>query len=806
MLRDLVLIYYRSTMSHLREGSIALLGLALGIAVMLIMGLAVRFEAQYDAWIPGANKIYQVQSARQPPGETENFSPGMVGSFLDDIKQTDSSILGTRIFGDDATLRVGSDREHAEQSLVDGDFFRVFGLPLKEGERANALLTPDSVVLSATMAKRLFGTKPALGRVVDLIDEERQCSCVVTAVLEETPKNTRFKFDIVRLLSPGRIARESNWSNYGIREVTTYLALEHPNDVARLDRVIAHFAYGRPAHTVTGTPISTPLDFRLKKLTSLHLADPKAKATVAAIGFVGLLTFIIATINYVNLATARARYRATEVAIRQAVGASRLTLIVQFIGEATINMMLALLFAASVVELTLPMINRAGGLALSIDYRHDWRALCAFALTVCLAGAISGAYPALVMARFQPAQVLASSRRWAFGTTSASIREGLVALQFGFVTASLIVLYGIVCQLQQIRTSDPGFRSERLLIVDSLSDDGMSDAQRSAFLQAASSLPGVTDVAAADRAAGDADWNWTRQLSTGDDSLTVNGSLVGPGFFSTYGVHLLAGRSLDRGFGLDAINWENLSNGSGPPVVNVMLNSSAIRAAKLGTPDQAVGRILALDQLKIRVVGIIGDLRFGPPTRAVAPMVYFLSDRPLGIASIRFAGIDEPTARQNLRSLWREIAPEVPFQISSAEVNLDNYITEDRHEMHLFAIGAGLSALIGCFGLYGLAAFNVAKRAHEVGVRKICGATTGAILRLLINRSLRPVLLANLAAWPIAAWILPHWLSRFDRPLPLSAAHFLGPSLAVLLVALLTIAGFSFAAARATPAKILREG
>ena len=161
--------------------------------------------------------------------------------------------------------------------------------------------------------------------------------------------------------------------------------------------------------------------------------------------------------------------------------------------------------------------------------------------------------------------------------------------------------------------------------------------------------------------------------------------------------------------------------------------------------------------------------------------------------------------RQSLRSLWHEVAPEVPFQISSAAATLDDFMAEDRREMHLFAIGAGLSGLIGCFGLYGLAAFNLSKRAHEVGVRKTCGATTRSILRLLIGQSLRPVLLANLLAWPIAAWTLPHWLSRFDHPMDLNAIYFLGPSLAVLMIALITVGGFSLSAAKLSPATIFRE-
>jgi putative ABC transport system permease protein len=290
---------------------------------------------------------------------------------------------------------------------------------------------------------------------------------------------------------------------------------------------------------------------------------------------------------------------------------------------------------------------------------------------------------------------------------------------------------------------------------------------------------------------------------------------VHPGFVTTYGVHLLAGRWLDPSRGGDDKPVPP-PGGWGPnqvrPMRNVVLNESALR--QLGFPDarHAIGQPLlegldAAGFTPLTVVGVIGDTRLRSPHEPVQAAVYFLAARDFEsmIAVIRYSGVSAPEMLSRLRRTWMSVAPGAPFRAHTAEDNLARYYRPDDQHGRLFTLGAVLAVAIGCVGLYGLASFNTARRVKEIGIRKTLGASTADVLRLLVGQLLRPVLLANLLAWPLAYLAMRSWLNGFDQRIALTPLYFLGASALMIAVALLTVIGQALAVARAEPARALRH-
>jgi putative ABC transport system permease protein len=272
---------------------------------------------------------------------------------------------------------------------------------------------------------------------------------------------------------------------------------------------------------------------------------------------------------------------------------------------------------------------------------------------------------------------------------------------------------------------------------------------------------------------------------------------------------------LDRNHGGDDAQPPNPANSKpagARPAQNVVVNTDTLKTLGFGSPSEAVGKPILVGRDDggfdpLTVVGVIDNIRFRSPHAPVPPTIYFLKSRDFDneVAGVRFAGADPAAVMAQMSAEWRRIAAGVPFRAKTIEDNLQPYYRADDAHGRLFTVGALLAVLIGCVGLYGLASFNTARRVREIGIRKTLGASTGDILRLLIGQFLRPVLLANLVAWPLAFWAMGNWLSSFDQRIGLSPAYFLAATVLTLLIAIGTVAGQAFTVARSEPAKALRN-
>ena len=542
-------------------------------------------------------------------------------------------------------------------------------------------------------------------------------------------------------------------------------------------------------------------------ILGLHLQNEKIRTSVYVLGLVGVLAFLIAAINYINLATARAGMRAKEVAVRKTLGATQGSLRAQFLGEAALVTLVAILIGLSLVELSLPLINSFGGLQLKLDYAKDALTLLASAAFVMGVGLLAGLYPAFVLAGFKPAQVLASSRTPAGGRLAIRTREALVVLQFAVVIAFFIMVTGFLSQIHHMKNAEIGFKRDGVLITSSTYDAAVSDSQREALWAAYRGLTGVISVTAGNAAPGDGTLtNGTTAAVKGfvGHKPTLNWTRTSRDFFSTYGAHIIAGRDFDP-----ARADDNSPDGEQPAgtINNVIVNRSALKTLGLASPQAALGTLLDFDSSTVRIVGVVEDMRFRSPKEKIPPTLYIfeLHTNSHTITGVKYSGVTEPAMRARMQAVWRGIVPNVPFDAVSASENVDTFYKPDRNRSNLFSLGAGIAALIGCIGLYGMAAFNTTRRSREVGLRKVLGASSGQVVRLLVGQFLRPVVIANLMAWPVAYFALKNWLSQFDDAIPLTPVYFIVASALALLIALVTVSSLAFASANTEPGKALRH-
>ncbi|HEX3700697.1 MAG TPA: ABC transporter permease, partial [Phenylobacterium sp.] len=820
MWSNYALALYRTLSRHRLYAALNVLGLALGIAVCLILTLVVRYELSFDKWIPDAANIYRVNQIFSVPGRPSSDNPStpavLLPSLVSDFPQIRSA---ARIASEKVPVGVGDQRAYDEVEFVDPSLFDVFHLPFVAGSPKTALADTGSLVISESAARKYFGTDHALGRTLSMLINGEPRDFRVTGILKDLPPNTHLGLDLLVRLDPvffdGKVDSFDKW---GSTFLYTYVRLPSPADAARLRAGMRTFVARRVSNSFGRHP-EKYVAFDLVPLTAIHFHDAHTTSAlkpgadplfVAALGILGLVTLAIAVVNYVSLATARAGMRAREVAVRKVMGATRRALVVQFVAESVAVALLAGLVAAALAELAMPGVNAMLGEAIRIHYLRADGVLLPLAGLCLVVGLLSGIYPALVLSGFRPASVLASARTPGGGRTGARVRQGLAIFQFSIAIMLMICTTVIFTQMQYVRNSDAGFHRDGLIIVEGLGEPQVAPRSE-ALLDAFRQTRGALSVSASDRRPGSSNQTTSNvnllSNPTLQPVLTIEG--IGPDYGATFGLHLLAGRFLGLAQRLDDLRNLSAPSSGGSPI-NAMINRTGAKALGFSNPEKALGqkmsysRVNTHSDLVITVVGVVDDARFLSARDATPPVLY-LQDTRLGTnglgdewnAAVRVREADQASVTASLGRAWRAIVPGTPFRAKSVQAAMKPYYDPDARRGQLFASGAVLSAIIACLGLYGLAAFNTGRRFKEIGIRKTLGASTRDVMRLLIGEFLKPVLIANVIAWPLAWFAMRAWLAGFDQRIALNPAYFIAPTLAAVIVAVLTVADQTFRVARA---------
>jgi len=797
----------RALSRHKRASIINLIGLVLGIAVFLTMALIVRYEYAYDRSIPRAAHIFQVDENLRPPGEKPQEYDSTSFVPFPFLKQDFPDITAsTYLMQTPLVVRSGRLLMQETVTMTNSMFFSVFDLPLLYGDKATALDSPGKIVISAAMARKYFGTTNALGRRFRI--DNSQTESQVTGILSDPAPNSTTTFDFVEITPSIWLSRNPfvNWgSNWG----TIWLRIDDLRARSRIEQGLAQFVTHHPGDW---TPAMIREVFgsgglELIPLTDVHFhnaaigEDGNSRTLVNILGLVGAVALATAIINYVNLATARSALRAREVAMRKVLGASRSTLVFQFMSEALALVTLAGLLGLALTELSLRWVNLWGGWQLSLDWSF---VLPAIVLIVAITGLVAGAYPALVLSSFRPASVLAASKTPAGGRLESGLRGLLVVAQFSFAITLAICTLIMTQQAAFVRHLDRGMQSNGLITIEALDDTSLMKRQ-SEIIHRLADVPGVSVATRSDMYPHhiiDQD-DWRRVGQT--EKVGIQWGKATPGYFQAIGAHLIAGRLFDDQHGQDyPVDPRSAGNGT-----SVVISRLAAERFGFASPEAAIGHDVQEDgdHQTYRIIGVIEDIRFRTARAQMAPLLYMGTVGPVAFvaAIVRYHGASPAQELDRLRTAWAEVAPDVAFSAQNvSEIFADDYRTDVNHGA-LFGIGSAVGIGIACLGLYGLSNFAASRRMQEIGIRKVMGARTRDILALLAGQFLRPVLMASLIGWPISWGLMRNWLSGFDQRITLTPIPFLLVTCGALVIAGITVISQTLRAAQRPVAMALRQ-
>ena len=804
--------FYRSLVRHKLYAALNIGGLAVGIAVFLVLGLYVRFETSFETWLPHSDQIYMIESRTNDDLDDLKARQSTPVAAWSAISRDLPKTIGTRIDPRNATVLKGGIGVLEQMALVDPGFFSVFALPVVAGDTRDVLASPSNAVITQRTAHKYFGDGSAIGRTMTITSEGTQRNYRVAAVIADLPPNTDLDFDIIarRIVTQDPVnadfKNDHQW-NYGGPQ--TFVRLPSPDAAARFEQQLAGVV-NRHAQSETPDQPGFGITLSLKPLADIHFETPGSKMTVATLGIVGTLTLLIAIVNYINLATARAGLRAREVAMRKVLGANQATLARHYVAEAVATAALAAFIGLVLSELGLPLVDAAAGLSLTMHYFGAQGVILPLIVLVVLVGVVAGIYPAIVLSRFPAAAVLASARSPGGGRAGTRIREALVVFQFAIAIAFVIGTMVLVAQTAHFRAADVGYDRKNLLVIRSLANASLSDAQRDTVVHRLAEIPGVEAISVGNSVPGHGFFTSSNNFAipgVPGPGPSIQFFEATPGFFDVVRARLLAGRLFDPSRPADFnANLDDPGQASnGPRPANVVLNEAAVHALHIASPQAAIGKTFGGGTPRT-IIGVIADMRFDSPRQPVPPTMYdFARHNPLRpIALIRYSG-DPKAVLGRVQQVWQQAAAGVPLDAATAVQRLDRFYAPDDHAARLFTIGAVLAVLIGCVGLWGLASFNTARRTKEIGIRKTLGASSADIVKLLVGQFLRPVLIANLFAWPMAFFAMRTWLAGFDDRIALSPLYFVAATALALAIAVLTVLAQSLRAARAAPAWALRH-
>jgi putative ABC transport system permease protein len=831
MWRSYLTVGVRSLLKSRVYAAINILGLAIGMAACLMILLFVRYEMSYDKWLPNNENIYQFQSwYRYRDSGIEDklqMTPYVAGERLaKDFPQVADKVYAFSTApvlierGQAITLR---DFVYTEGNLLD-----MLQIPMVAGSRA-ALNAPGTMAVSRSEAVARFGTENVIGKTLSVVSRGRNFEFRVVGVFADVPKNSHFKAKAI-----GRISFANYNSDtpdaltcWGCQNGYVYVRLKPGADPRAIEA-------GLPAWEKRNIPdensgdarfnAGDDQDFRLVNVKDIHLGEAQRAAftpgndrrTIATFGVIALLILGMAVVNFTNLATARASQRAREVALRKVLGAGRRQLIVQFVGESLLVAAVAMVLALALVELLTPAFSQFLDGDIRVGYLGaDGIALPVLAL-VLLVGVLGGLYPAFFLSRFQPAAVLKANRSSAETPGSGRLRQGLVVAQFA-VSIGLIICTGVVyAQTVYARTVDPGYKREQILQVDELGRYQLI-GKGEQVVEAVRRVPGVQAVGRTQIGVATTNNQTTGILIPGRrEPIGIGLYSVDNGFKDAMGLTLVAGRWFDDARPLDefpldyppsdAVQQQLAARGA-----NIVINELAARKLGFSNPGDAVGktfRAALVDSehglVPATVVGVLRDARFRSIRDPLDPIM-FVSTRvgPHNNLIVRFSG-DPVAVRSGVERAWKQVAPDVPFNAQFSEDIVAKLYDAEEARAAIFAAFAVLAVVVGCLGLFGLATFTAERRTKEIGIRKVLGARTRDIVRLLVWQFTRPVIIANLIAWPVAWWLMRDWLNGFDDRITLGPLPFLGAGLLALAIAVATISGHAVRVASANPIRALR--
>lgn len=780
MLRNYLKVALRNFRRHASYTFINTSGLAVGMACCLLIALYVHHELSFDQFNEHADRIHRVVQEQRFASvqKVAVMSSPVAPALLSTFPEIEHAV---RFYASKNTMRLSEARSfEATIAYTDSTVFDVFTLPMLKGLPAQALVAPNSIVLSETTAHKFFGEDDPLGKTVQFDDR----NMLVTGVMLDIPSNAHFDFEA--LASYSSLDLDIELHSWGRNSMWTYLLLRPGASPKALEAKFPSFIEDH----IERSDALEVFSYYLQPLTDIHLHSHMVGeidtnndiSTVYIFSAIALFILLIASINYINLATARSSQRMREVGMRKVLGAFQGQLVRQFLGESLLMTLIALAGAILLMAVSLPFFNDILGIEITLNTA----ALVSMVGFFVIIGLLAGAYPAFHLARFRPLKVLKGSLPAFSG--GASFRKVLVVVQFT-ISIALIVAVGVAYQqLRFIQDKDLGFDKEHLISFEVRGDVEKSILLKETFIQ----LPQVISAATSGQMLGQGfpSTTFRHEGAPEDEMQMVSYFDMDPEFIETMGMTLVAGRNLSRHIASD------MEEG-------IVINESAVRAFGWASPEEAIGKRITQGWTP-EILGVVKDFHFATLHQSIDPLILWWDPPQLKTVTVRTSPGDISATLAALEASWNEILPDQSFSFTFVDDHLNTLYRSDKALSNLFGLFAVFAIFIACLGLLGLTSFTAQQRRKEIGVRKVLGASVQGIVALLSQDILRLVSLSFIIAAPVAYFVMNRWLEEFAYHIEPTVWIFILAGLAAFGVALLTVSYQSIKAALSNPVKSLR--
>lgn len=784
MFRNYFKTAFRNLWRNKSFSAINIAGLAIGMGSAILILLWIQNEVSYDRFHKQIDRLYLVASRGKFDGEWQTWTSTpkpMAPALKRDYTGVDEV---TRYMNITFLVSAGEKHLNLRGAFADPSFLRMFSFPLEKGQQSSALDGNSSIVITAQLAKKLFGDEDPMGKIIKIDSTE---NFTVAGVMKDLPTNTTFEFEY---LLPWTFLKRLNWDDdaWGNSSITTYVKLNpgvHPADFENQIRTIIQKHSDEIQETI------------LQPVSRMHLySKPENGEFVAGRVemvrlFVVIAAFIllIACINFMNLSTARSEKRAKEVGVRKVVGAQRSFLIAQFLGEGMLTALIAGILALVLVQISLPAFDSLIGKSLTLDFENPSYWLIAF-LFIIFTGLLAGSYPALYLSSFRPVQVLKGTYKAANAVVTP--RKVLVVIQFSFAIILIICTLIVKHEIDFAQDRDSGYSRNNLVYTFTQGDAAKNYELIKRDLISSGAAISVTKSAnpITQRWNGGYGFQWPGSTETDKTQLFVRlGSDAD--FVKTMGTKLIAGRDID------------IYNYPGDTTA-MLLNESAVKTMGLKDP---IGQIVKRDNdHEWKIIGVVKDFVLESPFEVkvnpmmiIGPTFFFqvihFKMNPQNSASVNIAKAQE---------IFKKYNPEYPFDYVFTDEAYARKFSDEKRSGKLAALFAGLSIFISCLGLFGLATYMAETRIKEIGVRKVLGASVGGIVGLLSKDFVKLVLISFLVAAPIAWYVMSKWLEEYSYRINISWMTFAGAGLLSVLIAVTTVSYQAIRAAISNPVRALR--
>lgn len=772
MVRSYFTLAIRNLIRHKMISVINIVGMSIAMAFVILAFLFVEHEWMYDRFHAHAHRIYRL-GLQNRSGMNCN-TPGPLGPA---VARAFPDVQVARIYHTGGITRYGPRSFRVKLKYVDAAFLDIFTFPLSMGDAASALRDLRSVVLTEEMAQKLgLGAQP-IGKVVTIAEK----GYLVSGIATDIPENSSLAFDG---LLPFDAAENPNLKSWRARDNTsTYVLLPERAERAQIEARLQDVIRERWEDTQLFLQPLGDVHFNRQIRGIEKVSNPIYFVVILGIA---LIVVLIASVNFIALSIGRSSIRAKEVGIRKLVGAGRRQVIVQHLAESILGALLAMWLGIGVAELLLPSFNAFVGMKLSLLEHGNSSKLLVIGMLSVVVGAMAGLYPAFVFSRFQAVEILtARTKRLSPGV----LIRTMGVFQFAMSMALIMGALAMVAQIEFLKNKYVGFDTENLVVIQGYGPEGMLDSKKLYLYQdGISSYPAVIEATRAGHELSNRS-SIRGYVKAEGKQIAVESIGVGHNYLRTVGLDLLEGRDFSKTMETDMDR-------------SIIVNETFVK--RFGWQRGAGKTVLTTFSLgETKIIGVVKDFHFRSLHVEVAPVALILRpvcDRLL----VRIAPDEIASTVAMLKTEWEKVAPDIPFRLAFLEDNLASQYEKDQRWFHLIIFSAVLAVCLACLGAFGLTALSVARRTHEIGIRKVLGASVPQLMMLLSRDFIVLLLIANALAWSVAYYFLGEWLRAFAYQIDLTLPLFTGGML-TLAVVLITVSIQTYRTATRDPVQTLRH-